>query len=140
MLDIDRLPDTRTNGRTRTTSRLPTVVVVQTRMTWRERLISPAGGRRSLLRGQAALSAPMRRATRSRRAPAGGEIGLAVERRENGAAHQGRAAQAGQDRAGKPLHRDAAAIDQPPVPPSTESGGSLPRSMARLSRSMWRAP
>ena len=41
----------------------------------------------------------------------GGEIGFAVERRKNGAAHQGRAADAGQDRAGKPLHRDAAAID-----------------------------
>ena len=36
---------------------------------------------------------------------------FAVERRENGAAHQGRAAQAGQDRSGKPLGRDAAAID-----------------------------
>ena len=41
----------------------------------------------------------------------GGEVGLAVERRKNGAAHQSRAADAGQDRAGKPLHRDAAAID-----------------------------
>ena len=41
-----------------------------------------------------------------------GEIGLAVERRENGAAHQGSAAQCGQDRAGEPLHRNAAAIDE----------------------------
>ena len=39
------------------------------------------------------------------------EIGFAVERRENGAAHQSSAAQRGQNRAGKPLHRDAAAID-----------------------------
>ena len=42
----------------------------------------------------------------------GREMRLAVERRENGAAHQGRAAQAGQDRSGKPLGRDAAAIDR----------------------------
>ena len=42
----------------------------------------------------------------------GREIGLAVERRENGAAHQGRAAKAGQDRAAEPLDGDAAAIDQ----------------------------
>ena len=41
----------------------------------------------------------------------GGEIGFAVERGKNGAAHEGRAADAGQDRAGKPLHRNAAAID-----------------------------
>ena len=42
----------------------------------------------------------------------GGEIGLAVERRENGAAHESRAAKTGQDRAAEPLHRDAAAIDE----------------------------
>ena len=41
-----------------------------------------------------------------------GEIGFAVERRENGAAHQSSAAQAGENRAGKPLRRDAAAIDR----------------------------
>ena len=42
----------------------------------------------------------------------GGEIGLAVERSKNGASHQGGAAQAGKDRAAKPLHRNAAAVDQ----------------------------
>ena len=41
----------------------------------------------------------------------GGEVGLAVERRKNGAAHQSRAAHAGENRAGEPLHRDATAID-----------------------------
>ena len=41
----------------------------------------------------------------------GGEIGFAVERGKNGAAHEGRAADAGQNRAGKPLNRNAAAID-----------------------------
>ena len=42
----------------------------------------------------------------------GGEIGLAVERCENGAAHEGSAAKTGQDRAAEPLDRDAAAVDQ----------------------------
>ena len=41
----------------------------------------------------------------------GREIGFAVERSKNGAAHESRAANAGQDRAGKPLRRDAAAVD-----------------------------
>ena len=36
---------------------------------------------------------------------------LAVQRRENGAANQGRAAQAGQNGSAEPLHRDAAAVD-----------------------------
>ena len=41
-----------------------------------------------------------------------GEIGLAVKRGENGAAHESGAAQRGQDRAGEPLYGDAAAIDE----------------------------
>jgi hypothetical protein len=41
-----------------------------------------------------------------------GEIGFAIERRENGAAHESSAAKRGQNRSGKPLHRDAAAIDK----------------------------
>jgi len=41
----------------------------------------------------------------------GGEMGLAVERCENGASHQGGAAQAGQDRAGEPAYRYAAPIE-----------------------------
>src|SRR4029079_11188268 len=40
-----------------------------------------------------------------------GVIGLTVKRRKNGAAHQGCAADARQNRAGKPLHRDATTID-----------------------------
>ena len=43
----------------------------------------------------------------------GGEIGLAIERGKNGAAHQGRAAKTGENGAAEPLHRDAAAVDQP---------------------------
>ena len=38
-------------------------------------------------------------------------MSFAVERCENGAAHQGRAAQAGQNRSGKPVRRYAAAVD-----------------------------
>src|SRR6185437_11465641 len=43
------------------------------------------------------------------------EIGLAIERCENGAAHQSSAAQSGQNRAGEPLYRNAAAIDEAAV-------------------------
>ena len=128
--DSDRLPATRTNGRTRTISRLPARLVVETRMTWRAEVDSPGGGIRSALRATATDRGVDRAAQRSfdpfgqRR-----EIGFAVERCENGAAHQGRAAQAGQDRAAEPLNRDAAAIDQMAGAPSTDSGASLPRSM-----------
>ena len=41
-----------------------------------------------------------------------GEIGLAVERRENGATHEGGAAKPGENRAAEPLHGDAAPVDQ----------------------------
>ena len=58
------------------------------------------------------------------------EMALAVERRKNGAAHESCAAKTGQNGAAEPLHGDAAAIHQAAsVPPSTESGGSLPRSI-----------
>src|SRR5207249_11707850 len=46
---IDRLPEIRMNGRTLITSRLPTRVTVDTRITLREAVDSPGGGRRSLL-------------------------------------------------------------------------------------------
>jgi len=42
----------------------------------------------------------------------GGEIALPVQRRENGAAHESRAAQTGQNCAAEPLHRYAPAIDE----------------------------
>ncbi len=49
--ESERLPATRTNGRTRTISRLLAPrMVVETRMTWRAALYSPGGGRRSALR------------------------------------------------------------------------------------------
>jgi hypothetical protein len=40
-----------------------------------------------------------------------GERHFAIERRKNGAANEGRAAQTGQDGAAKPLHGNAASID-----------------------------
>src|SRR5581483_11792996 len=46
---IDRLPEMRMNGRTRITSRLPTRVAVETRTTLRAAAASLGGGRRSLL-------------------------------------------------------------------------------------------
>src|SRR5262249_4647180 len=36
-----------------------------------------------------------------------------IKRRENGAAHEGRTAQAGENGAAEPLHRDATTVDQP---------------------------
>ncbi len=42
----------------------------------------------------------------------GGEIGLPVERCENGAAHESSAAKTGQDGAAEPLDRDPAAVDR----------------------------
>ena len=74
-----------------------------------------AGGRKLVglagdLRG--ALAAGQRAAQRRLDALGqGGEIGLAVERDIDRAAHQRGAAQRGQDRAGKPLNGDAAAVD-----------------------------
>ncbi len=104
-----------------------------TRITWRAALVSVGLGSLSVLRAdlRGALVAGERAAQRGfRRAP---------ERRRNsprrrattidGAAHQGCAAKAGQDRAGEPLNGNAAAIDDAEVAPSTSNGGSLPRSI-----------
>ena len=110
-VDSARLPATRTNARTRTTSRLPTRLVWVSRMTRRWVLDSLTGGSRSALRAVAARS--LGAAQRELHALGnGGEIALAVERRENGAAHESRAAQTGQDCSAEPLHRHAAAIDE----------------------------
>ena len=89
--------------------------VVETRMTWRAALVSPGGGSRSVLRGAGGAVGDRADGAAQRGFDAlrhGGEIGLAVERRKNGAAHESRAAQTGQDGAAEPLHRDAAAVDQ----------------------------
>ena len=108
-----RLADTRMSERVRTTSRSPTLVVLLIGSTWRVALafasrrqpVALAVGELVADRADGAAQRvldPLRH---------GGEIGFAVERGKNGAAHEGRAADAGQDRAGKPLHRNAAAID-----------------------------
>ena len=113
VLVIVRLADTRTSGRVRTTSRSPTLVVVLMRSTWR-RGVGFAGRRQAVALAVGELVADRADGAAQRALDPlrhGGEIGLAVERRKNGAAHQSRAADAGQDRAGKPLHRNAAAID-----------------------------
>ena len=83
------------NGRTRITSRLPTRVTVETRTTIaRGASTSPGGGRRSLLcRLAAAVVGAERAAQRAFDALRHlGEGHFAVERRENGAADEGRAA------------------------------------------------
>ena len=113
VLVIVRLADTRTSGRVRTTSRSPTLVVLLIA----QHLAGGAGfaGRRQPVALAVGELVADRADGAAQRAldplRHGGEIGFAVERGKNGAAHQGRAADAGQDRAGKPLHRNAAAID-----------------------------
>ncbi len=100
-------------GRTRITSRLPTRVTVETRTTWR----AAAGfaGRRqavALVQAGGLVVGAERAAQRAFDALRHfGKGHFAVERRKNGAADEGCAAQAGQNRAAEPLHRDAAAID-----------------------------
>ncbi len=95
------------------TSRLPTRVTVDTRTTLREALDSPGGGRRSLLCRMTVRSfapnAPRKAPVDALRDPGKGHF--AIERRKNGAADEGRAAQTGQDSAAKPLYGDTAAID-----------------------------
>ena len=110
----ERLAVIRTNGRTRTTSRLPTRLVVETRMSWRVALDS-VGGREpvALAGGGEPLAESADRAAQGDLDAfrQGREIRLAVERSINGAAHESRAAKSGQDRAGEPLDGDATAID-----------------------------
>ena len=93
-------------------SRLPTRLVAVSRMTW---LLAWFRRRRQPVPCGAANLSPSRRRRRAARyGTCSGTVAKLVwpSSDENGAAHQGRAAQAGQDRAGKPLYRDAPAIDQ----------------------------
>ena len=72
----------------------------------------------------------------------GGEIRLAVERDIDGAAHQGCAAKAGENGAGKPLNGDAAAIDDASVR-TVDEQRRLVAEINRLRRStltIWIAP
>ncbi len=118
--ESDRLPATRMNGRTRTISRLPLPRRRGGHANDLARGIGLAGRRQpiGLARrigdavGDAADGAAQRRFDALRH---GGEIGLAVERCENGAAHESGAAKTGQDGAAEPLDRDAAAVHQAAV-------------------------
>ena len=111
--ESDRFEATRTYGRTRTISRSPARTLVEMRITWRAALASP-DGRKLVALAHDGCGALGEGAAQRRLDPLGQrrEVRLAVERNEDGAAHQRGAAQAGQDRAGEPLNGDAAAIDQ----------------------------
>ena len=101
------------NGRTRITSRLPTRVTVETRTTLRA-AVDFAGRRQAVALVQAGiLVVGAERAAQRAFDPFRhlGEGHFAVERRKNGAADEGRAAQTSQNGAAKPLYGDAAAID-----------------------------
>ena len=73
-----------------------------------------AGGRKLVALAHDGCGALGEGAAQRRLDPLGqrGEVRLAVERNENGAAHQRGAAQAGENRAGEPLNGNATAIDQ----------------------------
>ncbi len=110
---IDRLPEIRTNGRTRITSRLPTRVTVETRTMFRA-AVDSLGRRQTVALVQAGGLVIGAERAAQRALDAFRHFGkghLAVERRKNGAADEGRAAQTCQDGAAKPLHGNAAAID-----------------------------
>ena len=101
------------NGRTRITSRLPTRVTVETRTTLRA-AVDFAGRRQAVALVQAGiLVVGAERAAQRALDPFRhlGEGHFAVERRKNGAADEGRAAQTSQNGAAEPLYGDAAAID-----------------------------
>ena len=110
---IDRLPEMRMNGRTRITSRLPTRVTVETRTTLRA-AVDSLGRRQAIALVQAGGAVVGAERAAQRAFDALRHLGkghFAVERRENGAADQGCAAQTSQNGAAKPLYGDAAAID-----------------------------
>ena len=137
--DSARLAPTRTNGRTRTTSWLPERDVVETRMTWRATLGSSAGGRRSALRAPslslAAPSAP-RNATSTR---SGSEAKLASPSSEVNTAPPIRAAPHRAVRIVPANHctETRRRSTKPLLPPSTDSGGSLPSSSISATLDRW---
>ena len=135
----DRLPAMRTKGRTRTTSWLPTRVMVETRISWRAKEGSSAVGSRSLLRETAGRSPPTpsapRNATSTR---SGSEAKLASPSSDVKTAPPIRAAPHNAVRMVPANHctETRRRSTKPLVPPSTDSGGSLPSSIAsaRLDR------
>ena len=131
-VDSARLVSTRTSGRTRTTSRLPTLLMVETRMIWRAALASPIGGSLSLLRVVFSLSA-LRTAASKRWARS---AKLVSPSREAKTAPPIRAAPHRPVRI-VPLNHCTETRRRStlmPISPSTDSGGSLPRSMVAGSK------
>ena len=137
--ESDRLPATRMNGRTRTISRLPLPrVVVDTRMTWRAALASPGGGRRSVLRVTLAMRSAMPvAAPRSAASTRSGTVAKLVS--PSRAAKTAPLIRAAPQRPVRivPLNhwtetrrRSTSPLDSP----STDNGGSLPRSMRSASK------
>src|SRR4029453_18659201 len=133
---IDRLPEMRMYGRTRITSRLPTRLTVDTRTTFRAAVDSPGGGRRSLL-CRLALRSFTPNAPRSAPSTRSGTLAKVISpSREAKTAPPMRAAPPRPVRMVPLNHctetrrRSITAASEP----STESGGSCPRSMIPVSR------
>ena len=130
---IARFEDTRTNGRTRTTSRLPERLVIETRMTWRAELVSPAGGRRSALRGpddRSAIAPRNAPSARSGMAAKCASPSSDVNTAPPISAAPQRPVRIVPENHWAETRRRSTVM---PVPPSTDSGGSLPRSMRSIS-------
>ena len=135
--ESDRLPATRTKGRTRTISRLPLPrLVVDTRMTCRAALASPGGGRRSALR--VATRSTMRiTALRSAPSTRSGTVAKLVS--PSRAAKTAPLIRAAPQRPVRmtPLSHCTETrrrSTKPLLSPSTDNGGSLPRSMCSASK------
>ncbi len=127
---IDRLPATRMKGRTRITSRLPMRVAVETRITWRAEADSLGGGRRSALRMVAWSFEPI--APRSAPSTFSGSIAKVVSPSSDAktappmrAAPQRPVRIVPENHCTEMRRRSIT----PASLPSTESGGSCPRSM-----------
>ena len=105
--------------------------MVETRITWRVKDGSSAGGSRSLLRDTPSRSPATPSAPRSApsKRPAARRNWSRRRASENGAAHQSSAAQRGQDGADQPVTETRRRSMKPLSSPSTDSGGSLPRSI-----------
>ena len=135
----DRFPATRMKGRTRTISRLPLPrLVVETRMTWRAALASPGGGRRSFLRAEFVTRSEMPPAT-PRSAPSTRSGTVAKLLSPSRAANTAPPIRAAPHRPARivPLNHWTEIrrrSTNPVFSPSTDNGGSLPRSMRSASK------
>ena len=133
---IDRLPAIRMKGRTRITSRLPTRATVETRTMLREAVDSFGGGRRSLLCRVAARSAAPN-APRSAPSTRSGTLAKVISPSSEAktappirAAPQSPVRIVPLNHCTETRRRSMTAASEP----STDSGGSWPRSMIPVSR------